>query len=252
MEVHKHPHHVTHKKQWKEYLLEFFMLFLAVFLGFVAENVRENAADNHRERQYMQSILKDLAADTTMFTKGIQRKEQRIMAIDTAFMFFKAHPDAQTISGKFFRTLRRTTFDQLLIRNNITINQLKNAGGMHLIRDQSVTDSISAYDFQIESYQQYNIGYLTHQEVAYRNIEKMVDASDMLDLYISNNSDAIFGNIPDSIVIRINNADLNGELNFMMQLKVFARQELNRFKDLKNTAINLMAMIKNKYHLKDE
>jgi len=31
MEVHKHPHHVTHKKKWGEYLLEFFMLFLAVF-----------------------------------------------------------------------------------------------------------------------------------------------------------------------------------------------------------------------------
>ena len=38
MEVNKHPHHVTHKKKWTEYLLEFFMLFLAVFLGFVAEN----------------------------------------------------------------------------------------------------------------------------------------------------------------------------------------------------------------------
>ena len=63
MEVHKHPQHVAHKKKWGEYLLEFFMLFLAVFLGFVAENVRENASDNHRERQYMQSILKDLAAE---------------------------------------------------------------------------------------------------------------------------------------------------------------------------------------------
>jgi hypothetical protein len=42
MEVHKHPHHVAHKKKWSEYLLEFFMLFLAVFLGFIAENVREH------------------------------------------------------------------------------------------------------------------------------------------------------------------------------------------------------------------
>ena len=40
MEVH-HPHHVTHKKKWGEYLLEFLMLFLAVFLGFLAENWRE-------------------------------------------------------------------------------------------------------------------------------------------------------------------------------------------------------------------
>jgi hypothetical protein len=40
MEVHKHPHHVTHKKKWREYLLEFFMLFLAVFFEFVIENIR--------------------------------------------------------------------------------------------------------------------------------------------------------------------------------------------------------------------
>jgi len=26
MEVHKHPHHVTHKKKWGEYLLEFSLL----------------------------------------------------------------------------------------------------------------------------------------------------------------------------------------------------------------------------------
>src|SRR5947199_611234 len=45
MEVHKHPHHVTHKKKWGEYLLEFFMLFLAVFLGFLAENLRESQVE---------------------------------------------------------------------------------------------------------------------------------------------------------------------------------------------------------------
>jgi len=33
MEVHKHPHHVAHKKKWEEYVLEFLMLFLAVFFG---------------------------------------------------------------------------------------------------------------------------------------------------------------------------------------------------------------------------
>src|SRR5262245_12157292 len=105
MEVHKHSHHVTHKKKWGEYLMEFFMLFLAVFLGFVAENVREDAVDKHREKQYMQSLVSDLAADTAMFTRGIQGKEQRINAIDTVFTFFKTHPDVKTISGNFFKFL---------------------------------------------------------------------------------------------------------------------------------------------------
>ena len=60
MEVHKHPHHVTHKKKWGEYLLEFFILFLAVFLGFVAENIREQSVERHREKEFIQSFVEDL------------------------------------------------------------------------------------------------------------------------------------------------------------------------------------------------
>ena len=32
MEVHKHPHHVTHKKKWGEYLPKFFKLSLSFVL----------------------------------------------------------------------------------------------------------------------------------------------------------------------------------------------------------------------------
>lgn len=56
MEIHKHPHHVTHKKKWGEYILEFLMLFLAVFLGFIAENIREHYVENERTKEYAQSL----------------------------------------------------------------------------------------------------------------------------------------------------------------------------------------------------
>src|SRR5205085_7353219 len=65
MEVHKHPHHVSHKKKWGEYLLEFFMLFLAVFLGFIAENYREHIVEHQQEKQYMITLIEDLNIDTT-------------------------------------------------------------------------------------------------------------------------------------------------------------------------------------------
>src|ERR1700712_992405 len=80
MEVHKHPHHVTHKKKWGEYLLEFFMLFLAVFLGFVAENIRENTVEKEREKQYMKSLLSDLSADTATINYGLPRKAGKVSA----------------------------------------------------------------------------------------------------------------------------------------------------------------------------
>src|SRR5450755_2236120 len=76
MEVHKHPHHVTHKKKWVEYLLEFFMLFLAVFLGFVAENIREHIAEHNRAKEYAISLVQDLQHDTTAI--NVQSKSGRI------------------------------------------------------------------------------------------------------------------------------------------------------------------------------
>jgi hypothetical protein len=65
MEVHKHPHHVTHKKKWSEYFLEFLMLFLAVFLGFLAENYREHRVEKERGKQYVESFYQDLKTDTS-------------------------------------------------------------------------------------------------------------------------------------------------------------------------------------------
>ena len=88
MEVHKHPHHVTHKKKWGEYLLEFFMLFFAVFLGFVAENIRENTVEKHREKQFMVSLVKDLELDTSELSKSDNFRLQKIRALDTAIHIF--------------------------------------------------------------------------------------------------------------------------------------------------------------------
>src|SRR4030088_31864 len=114
MEVPHHPH--TERKKWTNYLWEFLMLFLAVFAGFLAENQREHYVERQREKQYMQSLLGDLAADTARFSSGILRKDGRIGAIDTIFRFFNTHPETKTISGRMFKTLRRTQYDQRFTR----------------------------------------------------------------------------------------------------------------------------------------
>ena len=82
MEVHKHPHHVTHKKKWSEYLLEFLMLFLAVFLGFLAENIREDNVERHREKQYIVSLLHDLEYDTLQFGRAQNRTKYSLPAFE--------------------------------------------------------------------------------------------------------------------------------------------------------------------------
>src|ERR1035437_1981901 len=71
MEVHKHPHHITHKKKWGEYFLEFLMIFLAVTLGFFAENLREYFKDKTEIKSDMQSMIADLQSDVSMYNFSI-------------------------------------------------------------------------------------------------------------------------------------------------------------------------------------
>ena len=249
MEVHHHSH--TSRKKWTHYFWEFLMLFLAVFCGFLAENQREHMVEHNREKQYMQSMLIDLAADTARFNSGIPLREERTRSIDAVFMFFNSNPNAKTISGKLFRNLRRTSYDQNLVRNTITINQLKNAGAMRLIRNKMVADSIASYDFQFEYFiALHGEYYLIHQQADFRHLEKLMNASQLLSLYISNSSSGIVNNIPDTLSIRINTEGLNELLNFLMQVKVYARQQINQISELKRKAASLMMLIKKEYHLK--
>ena len=180
MEVHKHPHHVTHKKKWAEYLLEFFMLFLAVFLGFLAENWREESVEHKREKQYMQSFIYDLQNDTTNLNYGFPLKVQRINAIDSVFLFFEEHPDVIKIPGKVYRQMRRTLWDRHYRRNSTTIDQLKNAGGMRLIQKKNIADSIAAYDLQWVRAEFWREAYIANQEKGKGFIEKIVNAGDLL------------------------------------------------------------------------
>ena len=137
MEVQKHPHHITHSKKWNEYLLEFLMLFLAVFLGFLAENFREHEVEKEREKQYMQSFVYDLQNDTANLNAGFPLKDGRIKAIDSVFLFFEENPNTTIIPGYVFRYIRRSLWDRHYRRNTTTMDQL-NAGGLRLIRKQSV------------------------------------------------------------------------------------------------------------------
>src|SRR5205814_4549452 len=83
MEVHKHPHQVTHKKKWPEYLLEFLMLFLAVFLGFVAENIRENGSNREIEKNNIKSFVKNLHEDSLDLVQSIEVNEKRYQYLDS-------------------------------------------------------------------------------------------------------------------------------------------------------------------------
>jgi len=149
MEVHKHPHHVTHKKKWNEYVLEFLMIFLAVFLGFVAENIRENTVDRHREKEYIESFIEDLKTDTSALSESITSIRRNKTMMDS-LTYLLSNPSVGLSGNDLYYYARFVTKVNFFKSNDRTITQLKNSGGLRLIKNQQASDSIMSYEQLLE------------------------------------------------------------------------------------------------------
>lgn len=143
MEVHKHPHHVTHKKKWSEYLLEFIMLFLAVFLGFVAENIREHSVEKNREKQYAKLLLSDLRTDSIYFIKRNLLVEKKLQKHRE---FYALMTDALTPSDRqIINAFLPIFYTYNLEVTTVTYNQMKASGSLRLIEDEKLIGELQQY-----------------------------------------------------------------------------------------------------------
>ncbi len=127
------------------------MLFLAVFCGFLAENQREHYIEKQREKQYILSLLEDLKRDTTFLGNYISRRESRKTYMDSLFELLISGKYHESGSDVYFfaRGTNRFSFTS----SDGTIQQLKNAGALRLIRKQKVVDAIMVYDRQVRNLQ---------------------------------------------------------------------------------------------------
>jgi hypothetical protein len=151
MEVQKHPHHVTHKKKWPEYLLEFLMLFLAVFLGFVAENLREHQVEKERANELAHSFYDELRGDSTAFHTVMQNRDRK----NSAFMFLKKYfRDSSLVhcSKEFavnfcycFATFSPSVFQP----KDAILEQLKNSGSLRYFKNAELQELISELSVNI-------------------------------------------------------------------------------------------------------
>ncbi|HEV8079336.1 MAG TPA: hypothetical protein VGP43_01385 [Chitinophagaceae bacterium] len=151
MEVHHHTHASHGKKTWKDYFWEFLMLFLAVFCGFLAEYQLEHVVEHNREKQYIESMIADLKADSNRVQVIINNNKQYVAGFDSLLqnIYHKPYTDSS------IRTLYYLKETYTLVRSSMlfskgTISQLKNSGGFRLIRNRAAADSIIKYDLFTE------------------------------------------------------------------------------------------------------
>jgi len=132
MEVHAHPH--SPRKKWTHYFWEFLMLFLAVFCGYLAEYQLEHKIEKEKGRQYIVSFYKDLVTDTPTFTRLMNVYEQKVSVMKSRI------PCYDSLTRDLTKTdcLKNLVFNSLLFPDlnytDRTLQQLKNAGGLRLLK----------------------------------------------------------------------------------------------------------------------
>jgi hypothetical protein len=147
MEVHHHSH--TSRKKWTHYFWEFLMLFLAISAGFLVENLREHYVEHKREKEFIKSFVEDLKQDTAAITFNTQLRNSKILIIDSLIKLLNSSNPNQDGSSAYYYG-RRVTRSTLFQSSDRTIKQLKNSGGLRLIRNQNASNTIMNYDRAID------------------------------------------------------------------------------------------------------
>ena len=248
MEVH-HPHHVTHKKKWTEYLLEFFMLFLAVFLGFLAENQREHYIEKKREKVYIKNLYEDLKSDTVSCLIFAKTNEEFSNSVDTLITLMKS-PDRDLHFSKIYFLARTATMMQgitlFLVFNQRTFIQMKNSGQLRLISNQQVADSISSYYNSLEVVQLQNESIVNRTTDYMRIMGELFDAEILFKIWKERKE-------PPSQNLRLLTTDPIMVNKYLTALQYFygTRNSQNILaQEQSKKAKNLIELIKKEYHLK--
>ncbi|MEJ7823705.1 MAG: hypothetical protein WKF85_15385 [Chitinophagaceae bacterium] len=250
MEVHKHPHHVTHKKKWGEYLLEFFMLFLAVFLGFVAENFREHQVEKERGREYVKSFREDLCKDTAILQLNIKTLKRLSIAGDSLVKVLQQNRIQlpQDLKKLYDYNLASLAGFSIILTDRTSV-QLKNSGGMRLITRKKIIDAIIDYWAGIDQ------------------LAKLESAAQELRLHAREKSYLIFDQrfYADSIIY--GKRGISEQAQLMTKETLVLTEFANRIAHLKNLfkgpytiyltnqkakADTLIAIINKEYHLENE
>jgi len=251
METHAHHLHKAPGQGWKHYLFEFLMLFIAVFCGFLAENWREHILEGKREKQYIKSFYEDLTADERDLQSNINFLRRQMTQADSLQRLMMGITTKQpaNLVYMYLRGITRSAAG-MVHPNDRTIVQLRNAGGMRLIKNKSVTDSMAGYYRTIETIQFLIDDGIVNKRLLRERYMALLNAEDFAKVIDSTNEV-----VNPTEVLYLRNADpnmINECLIEIDRIKTLNHALANAIQRLKEKAGRIKTFIKNEYHLKDE
>ena len=247
MEVHHHSH--SPRQKWTHYFWEFLMLFLAVTLGFFVENQREHYIESKREKQYIQSFYEDLTADENDLQLNINYLREQMRQADSLqnlmFSIDKTQPANRIYM--YLRGIIRSSGGRLY-PNDRTIVQLRNAGGMRLIKNKSVSDSMVGYYRMFELLQFLTEEGLVNRRSLREKYTPLLEAKDFMKIVDSTN---LIINVPEQLYLRKADPDIINEcLIEIDRIKILNNALAIRIQLLKEKAGRIKHFIKEEYNLK--
>jgi hypothetical protein len=245
MEVHAHSH--TARKKWTHYFWEFIMLFLAVFCGFLAEYQLEHKIEKDREKQFIKSLVADLQDDEKILSTMTTSEQFGIASLDTLMNLLNSPSLAKQNGDQLYYVGRIGPRYIPFANNSRTFDQLKFSGGFRLIRYPEVSNKIMDY------YNQFSLLRLLEDNYNQEFDNFKTSAAKILDPGILRRQETDKGEIlrsTDNPALRTYDAELLKELGFhTLQMNGSRRSKLLILETLKKSAEELMAYLKEKYHL---
>jgi hypothetical protein len=231
------------------YFWEFLMLFLAVFCGFLAEYTLEHKIEKTREKQFIQSLYNDLKTDTANITALNAFRLNILNQADSLFDLLTSGSYAEKGFKIYYHasSLSRRAF---FYATDGTMQQLKNSGGLRLISNKQIVDSIQAYDvlyrsiLQIQALEEEQV--IKYRELASKifdagtlrkffrgNLNKFQDSLMLANLKLKQNDPVLINELSNSLSYRTGNS-----------FRIFSDLEV-----LKRKATDLIMLLKKKYQL---
>lgn len=237
MEVHQHTH--TERKKWTHYLWEFLMLFLAVFCGFLAENIREHNVEKKKGKQYILSFAEDLKKDTAQCDLSIAELTETMSGLQNLIPCFNTLKENIHATECLKEIIVYSRGFKDFIYTDRTIQQLKNAGGLRLIEDKEIADSIIDYDAMVREMQIHQQVLEKLQQITNNAHKSMVDFIHLDVLSRKGQTDGLF-------LLSGDVAELNRYFNSINEFRRGLSGQLKWMRQIKDKAIRLLELLHKK------
>ena len=243
MEVHAHTH--TARKKWFHYLWEFLMLFLAVFCGFLAENQREHVVEHQREIKYARSLLQDLKADTANLDYYAKRRVIKRVWMDSLTMLLSTEKHKELGNDTYYYG-RRVYDASPFVSTDGTMQQLKNAGNMRLIKNENLVKAILEYDINVRDMKEWDEADLKIR-TSFREMGGTLFKSDVF-YHLVDTAMNFIRPINNPQLLTDDIAAINKVAFQVQYLSVITLANERRALELKAKATKIIKMIKDEYH----